>query len=73
VIFWTESGSRYEIDPEDKMIRRLSKKTSPIGGAHLPDGEWLPYGSRSDLLIGRRLVLDLTNGRTLMTSRVDSP
>lgn len=55
MIFQTESGSTYEIELQDKKVRRLNGTgdATPRMGT---DGEWKSYVDISDLIIGSRIL-----------------
>lgn len=54
--FKTESGSEYEVNADDKKIRRLFGKVKPTDrqGA---DGEWKKYEDISDIVVGRSVIV----------------
>lgn len=56
MIFRTISGSSYEIDQENKKVRRLYGKL-PSTDRQGQDGEWKSYKDLSDLTIGKPVVI----------------
>jgi hypothetical protein len=55
MIFKTESGSTYEVDQENKRVRRLYGATVPTK-LQSADGEWKEYAYMNDVIVGRYVV-----------------
>lgn len=55
MIFITQSGSTYEVNQEQKMVRRLNGKgdATPRQGK---DGEWRPFKVMTPVLVGQSVA-----------------
>jgi hypothetical protein len=75
MIFQTESGSSYELDPANKKIRRLSGGLNPTPRQG-PDGEWKEYHSISIPTFDEELTIvwrmEGSIAKATLTSRIVS-
>ncbi len=61
-------NSAYEINQEEKMIRRLAGSNNPVYTDH-PDGDWKAYLEIRGVALGHRAVIQFPD-RYLMTSTI---
>lgn len=70
MIFWTLSGSVYELDRPREQVRRLegSKNPTPRQGQ---DGEWKKFTSCSEIRVGHPVLIQWERGpKSTLTSVV---
>lgn len=69
--FLTESGSIYEVDEENRRVRRLTGEHEPTPRQG-PDGQWKDFLSYDDIHIGLMFVWEFDGpiAKTTVTSRV---
>lgn len=65
MIFRTASGSRYEVDYDKKMIRRLAGTADPTARQG-KDGEWKEYADISDIEVGKGVAILWGNDVSLL-------
>jgi hypothetical protein len=75
MIFYTISGSIYEIDENRKQIRRLHGNNEPTSRQG-KNGNWKKYATISDIAIGKPVIivweaLTFDRIKTTMTSAVE--
>ena len=63
--FTTETGSRYEVDAENKQIRRLSGANAATKRQG-KDGDWKKYENISSIEIGKSVIIDWGGGEDLL-------
>lgn len=69
MIFYTESGSVYELDKVNNQIRRLEGVESPTPRQGL-DGEWKTFEYCTDVREGRPVLIQWESSRSTLTSPV---
>lgn len=65
MILKTETGSRYELDPIKKQIRRLSGVNEPTARIG-KDASWRPYKEVSDPEVGAQMLIVWTAATELL-------
>jgi hypothetical protein len=69
MIFYTESGSAYELDISNTQIRRLGGKEDPTPRQG-KDGEWKKYEFCSEVIVGLPVLIQWEGVRSTVTSYV---
>jgi hypothetical protein len=69
MIFYTESGSIYELDKPNNRIRRLEGVVNPTPRQG-PDGEWKTFEHCSPVRKGKGVLIQWEGVRSTLTSPV---
>jgi hypothetical protein len=69
MIFYTVSGSAYELDKDNNKIRRLEGAIDPTPRQG-PDGEWKTFEFCSQVCEGRPVLIVWEGTKSTMTSLV---
>lgn len=67
MIFYTISGSIYELDINNKQIRRMEGKEDPTPRQGT-GGEWKKFTTCSEVLVGQSLLIHWENEKATVTS-----
>lgn len=69
MIFYTISGSVYELDSENKQIRRMVGKENPTPRQGT-DGEWKKFSNCTEVRVGESCLIQWENEKATVTSVV---